>query len=167
MAKNIKFLPVVLFFYTNDITQAEAETAQEYWDNVDVHYRLNANGNKGDIIENFDGLAGKPPANYVAAATAGSKPFVECTMTEITAGTAGKFDGLTSEPKARMGSFSVPANEGSNENTVQGVQAPQTTPLAAPTAAGTVVAPPAGTINAPVEGDAVVTQGNPSTTTNT
>lgn len=92
MAKNIKFLPVVLWFYTTDITQAQAVAAQEHWDNADVHFRLNAGVKLGDILEKFDGLAGEAPAAYIADATARGKQYIPCTIAEVVAGTAPKFN---------------------------------------------------------------------------
>lgn len=92
MAKNIKFLPVVLWFYTTDITQAQAIAAQEHWDNADVHFRLNANVKLGDILEKFDGLAGEAPAAYIADAAARGKQYIPCTIEQVVDGTAPKFN---------------------------------------------------------------------------
>lgn len=154
MARNIRYLPVVLFFYQTDITQEQAQQAQEHWDNVDVHFRLNKDGNQQDILEKFDGLAGKPPLAYIAAANEKSLPFVNCTMAEVAAGTAGTFDGLTpTNGQARIANFAAPVSNTAGMPIEQ--SGTETTTLAAPTS----------TIQAPTSGAALTDVGNPSTGT--
>ena len=72
-----KTLPVVLFFYAGTISQAQVLAVDEALTGNDVRYRKVIKDVDRDILEEFDALAGEPPARYLAVAAEKGKKVLE------------------------------------------------------------------------------------------
>jgi len=98
-----KKVPVLLFFYSRDLTQEQAVAITEAFKDYDVYFRKVVN-NSRDLIEAFDAVAGDVPATYIAAAqTVGAQVFEY----EVNTSTSG-----TSEVVAQGGTADLSGSQG-------------------------------------------------------
>lgn len=71
-----KAIPVLLFFYVNDISQAQVVAIEEKLDKYDVRFRKVLRDNSRDILEPFDAVAGEVPQRYLEVARTESKKVI-------------------------------------------------------------------------------------------
>lgn len=71
-----KAIPVLLFFYLNDISQAQVVAIEEKLDKYDVRFRKVLRDNSRDILESFDAVAGDVPQRYLEVARTESKKVI-------------------------------------------------------------------------------------------
>lgn len=71
-----KAIPVLLFFYLNDISQAQVVAIEEKLDKYDVRFRKVLRDNSRDILEPFDAVAGDVPQRYLEVARTESKKVI-------------------------------------------------------------------------------------------
>lgn len=71
-----KAIPVLLFFYVNDISQAQVVAIEEKLDKYDVRFRKVLRDNSRDILEPFDAVAGDVPQRYLEVARTESKKVI-------------------------------------------------------------------------------------------
>lgn len=71
-----KAILVLLFFYVNDISQAQVVAIEEKLDKYDVRFRRVLRDNSRDILEPFDAVAGDVPQRYLEVARTESKKVI-------------------------------------------------------------------------------------------
>lgn len=82
-----KKAPILLFFYAQELTQEQVTQIEEAFSEYDVYFRKVLRNNQGDIVENFDAVAGEVPAVYIAAADKKSSKVFDYDLKTSTLGT--------------------------------------------------------------------------------